>query len=157
MSNLVSIIPLISTGDVEIIAPYWAGVQQHHLKSHYGLLGSTEGDLFPEGSGSGPRSCGSSSRPHSWSHLLFWIGTWVGLTVSPVGGVKAYCAAFWRVQWEGQASPSPQEPGCSALSAGPELGPLNWPWTRPCPGGDRGGNTVVPLTQKLYWHCLELS
>ena len=107
--------------ELQPLVSYWADIQQHHPEPPYGLLATTDGDPFPELDGSGPRSCGSSSsRSPYWSHLLFWLGPWVGLRESPVGGLRGlFKGPLW---WSGE--PDPQEPENCPPNAGSGLGPL---------------------------------
>ena len=120
--------------ELQPLVPYWAGIQQHHPESPYGLTTTTEGDPFPEGDGSGPRSFGSSSSRPSWSHLLFWLGPWVGLTDSPIGGLRG----LFEGPLGGSGEPDP--PGAREL---PSMCGL---WTRSITkGGWLGGGTVSTL------------
>ena len=121
--------------ELQPLVPHWAGTYWHHPEPPYGLMATTDGDLFPEEDGSGPRSCGSSSsRPPCWSHILFWLGPWVGLTDSLVGGLRG----LFEGPLGGSGEPDP--PGAKELPSKCGL------WTRSITcGGGLGRSTVATL------------
>ena len=67
-------------------------------------------------------------------HLLFWLGPWVGLKVSPVGGLQG----LFEGKLGGSGGPIP--PGAGQIPS------ECWPWTKSTTGGEeRGGGTVATV------------